>query len=79
MHMLVYLILAAVVYGVLAEHTDRAVEREMRRRQPDSANLRLLEDFDPRPDPGPWYGRLRHRPARPRAAIRAADRSRPSG
>lgn len=49
MHMLVYLILAVVIYGVLADRTDRAVEREMRKRQP-PGDLRLVEDFDVRPD-----------------------------
>lgn len=35
MEMLVYVILAAVVYGIVAEYSDRAVEREMRKRLAD--------------------------------------------
>ena len=58
MQMLVYLILAVVIYGVLADRTDRAIEREMRKRQPDSSHLRLVEEFNARPDLGPAHGRL---------------------
>ena len=50
MQMLLYLPLAAVIYGFLAERTDRAVEREMRKRRGDGPDLHLVED------PGP--GRL---------------------
>lgn len=57
MLMLVYLILAAVIYGVLADRTDRAIEREMRKRQPDNGDLRLVEEFSVRPDLGPGHGR----------------------
>src|SRR5262245_47240088 len=57
MHMLVYLILAAIVYGVLADRTDRAVDREMQKRRADSTDLGLVEDFDVRPDLGLRYGR----------------------
>jgi len=48
MEMLFYLILGAVLYGFLADHTDRAIEREMRKRRSDR-ELRLVEEFDARP------------------------------
>jgi hypothetical protein len=41
METLFYVVLAIVIYGVLADRTDRAVEREMRKRQPDP-DLRLV-------------------------------------
>ena len=47
MHMLLYLPLAAVLYGILAERTDRVVEREMRRRRGDGPDLRLVDDPGP--------------------------------
>ena len=47
MQMLLYLPLAAVIYGFLAERTDRAVEREMRRRRGDGPDLRLVDDPGP--------------------------------
>jgi len=45
--MLLYLPLAAVLYGILADRTDRAVEREMRKRRGDGPDLRLVEDPGP--------------------------------
>jgi hypothetical protein len=63
MQMFVYLVLAVVIYVFLADHTDRAIEREMKKRRPEERDLRLVEDFDARPDLGPRYGRvLRHQP-----------------
>lgn len=51
METLIYLILGAVVYGIVADHTDHVVEREMRARQrPASADLQPVEDFGVRPD-----------------------------
>ena len=47
MQMLLYLPLAAVLYGILAERSDRAVEREMRRRRGDGPELRLVDDPGP--------------------------------
>ena len=47
MQMLLYLPLAVVLYGILAERTDRAVEREMRKRRGDGPDLRLVEDPGP--------------------------------
>ena len=47
MQMLLYLPLAAVLYGILAERTDRAVEREMRRRRGDGPDLRLVDNPGP--------------------------------
>jgi hypothetical protein len=47
MQMLLYLPLAAVLYGILAERSDRAVEREMRKRRGDSPDLRLVDDPGP--------------------------------
>ena len=43
MEMLLYLALAAVLYGLLAERTDRAVEREMQRRRKQGPDLRLVD------------------------------------
>jgi hypothetical protein len=50
MDMLIYLVLAVVIYSVLADRTDRAIEREMQSRRADAKPLRLVEDFDARPD-----------------------------
>jgi hypothetical protein len=47
MQMLLYLPLAAVLYGILADRTDRAVEREMRKRRGDGPDLRLVDDPGP--------------------------------
>jgi hypothetical protein len=68
MHMFVYLVLAAVIYLMLADRTDRAIEREMMKRRPTDSRLGLVEDFDVRPDLGPRYGRLFRRHARRAAA-----------
>lgn len=60
MEMLLYLILAAVLYGILADRTDQAVEREMRKRREWSAGLHLVEDLDEAPDLPPrdgWFVR----------------------
>jgi hypothetical protein len=71
MHLFIYLILAAVIYGLLADQTDRAIEREMRKRRPDTSNLDLVEDFDARPDLRPRYGRVLRRHAGLREKVRA--------
>ena len=63
MQMFVYVVLAAVIYLLLADRTDRAIEREMMKRRPGDSRLGLVEDFDVRPDLGPRYGRLLHRHA----------------
>jgi hypothetical protein len=55
---LLYILLAVVLYGILADRTDRAIERDMQQRRPDERGPRLVEDFDARPDLGPRYGRL---------------------
>lgn len=57
MVMLFYIVLAVVLYVVLADRTDRAFDREMQERRPDQPDPRLVEDFDARPDLGPRYGR----------------------
>ena len=44
MQMFIYLILAAVIYGILAERLDRAAEREIRRRRSNRPDLRLVEE-----------------------------------
>ena len=75
MQMLVYLILAVVIYGVLADRTDRAIEREMRKRQPDSSDLRLVEEFNARPDLGQPHGRMLARHSHRRSHTPSADRS----
>lgn len=82
MEMLLYLICGAVIYGVLAAHIDRKVEREFSSRQNPAGRLRLEEPFDCRPVFRRPYPRLhrhgRHgadsvgrltnrRPARPRS------------
>jgi len=43
MLMLFYLVLGAVLYGALAERTDRVVEREMQRRRTGSPDLRVVD------------------------------------
>ena len=58
MEMFVYLALAALIYALLADRTDRAIEREMMKRRPSDSRLGLVEDFDVRPDLGPRHGRL---------------------
>ena len=64
MHMFIYLVLAAIIYLLLADRTDRAIEREMMKRRPGDSPLGLVEDFDVRPDLGPRFGRLFGRRAR---------------
>jgi len=63
MHVFLYLILAAIIYGLLADRIDRAADRELRKRRADSSSVGLVEDFDVKPDLGPRYGRRLH--ARP--------------
>ena len=46
MEMLAYIALAVVLYGLLADRTDRAIEREMRNRRTGTPDLRLVEDLD---------------------------------
>jgi hypothetical protein len=58
MQMFLYLILAAVVYAVLADRTDEAVDREMKKRRAEPSNLALVEDFDVQPHLGPRFGRM---------------------
>ena len=58
MHMFIYVALALIIYAVLADRTDRAIEREMRNRRSSDSRLGLVEDFDVRPDLGLRYGRL---------------------
>jgi hypothetical protein len=63
MHVFVYLVLAAVIYIVLADRTDAAADRELEKRRSEAGSLGLVEDFDVRPDLGPRYGRLLRRHA----------------
>jgi hypothetical protein len=70
MVMLLYLVLAVLLYGILADRTDRAVEHEMDERRLDEREARLVEDFDARPDLGPRYGRLLGRTTRMRSRTR---------
>ena len=44
MEMLAYIALAVVLYGLVADRADRAIEREMRRTG--TPDLRLVEDVD---------------------------------
>ena len=46
MEMLFYLLLAVVLYGLMADRTDQAFEREMRKRRVHSDDLYLVEDPD---------------------------------
>ena len=57
MHTLIYLLLAAIIYGVLADRTDRAVDREMKKRRRGGTGLALVDEFSARPDFAPRYGR----------------------
>ena len=73
MEMLFYLILGAVLYGFVADRADRAVEREMHaRRRRSAADLRLVEDFDVRPDLPRGRGWILRRHARVRDRVPAA-------
>jgi len=45
MEMLVYLILAAVVYGIVADDTDRGIERETRKRLADNPSTTGARTF----------------------------------
>jgi len=71
MEMLFYLLLAAVLYGLLADRTDRAVEREMNKRRIHPGDLQLEEDdaggLDLRPRDH-WFVRARRLRRRDRAA-----------
>ena len=58
MQMFVYVVLAAIIYAVLADRTDKAVDREMKRRRAEATKLALVEDFDVRPQLGPRFGRM---------------------
>ena len=58
MEMFIYVVLAAVIYAILADRTDKAIEREMEERRSEGNGLDLVEDFDARPDLGPRFGRL---------------------
>ena len=70
MEMFVYLILAALIYALLADRTDRALDREMKKRRPEASNLELVEDFDVRPDLGSRFGRRVAGQTRPRPSGR---------
>jgi hypothetical protein len=64
METLLYLLLGAVLYGILADRTDRAVERDMKKRRARSADLHLVEDLDVGPDLRPrddWFHHCVHR------------------
>lgn len=58
MQMFVYVVLAAIIYAVLADRTDKAVDREMKKRRAEASTLGLVEDFDVRPQLGPRFGRM---------------------
>jgi len=70
MVMLLYVVLAALLYIVIADRIDRAADRQIDERRPDEHDPRLLEDFDARPDLGPRYGRLLGRRRRPQSRTR---------
>ena len=50
MVMLLYVVLAVLLYIMLADRTDQAVERQLNERRPDEHDPRLVEDFDARPE-----------------------------
>lgn len=58
MQMFVYVVLAAIIYAVLADRTDKAVDREMKKRRAEATKLALVEDFDVRPQLRPRFGRM---------------------
>jgi hypothetical protein len=58
MQLFVYIVLAAIIYAVLADRTDKAVDREMKKRRAEASSLTLVEDFDVRPQLGPPLGRV---------------------
>ncbi len=58
MQMFVYVLLAAVIYAVLSDRTDEAVDREMKKRRAEGRTLGLVEDFDVRPHLRPRFGRM---------------------
>jgi len=62
MQMFASVVLAAIIYAVLADRTDEAVNREMKKRRADATNLALVEDFDVRPHLAPRFGRILSRP-----------------
>ena len=61
MQMFVYIVLASVIYAVLAQRTDEAVDREMKKRRADNTDLTLVEDLDVRPNLAPRFGRMFNR------------------
>lgn len=58
MQMFVYVLLAAIIYAVLADRTDKAVDREMKKRRAEAGKPALVEDFNVRPQLGPRFGRM---------------------
>ena len=77
MQMLVYVALAVLIYALLADRTDRAIEREMMKRRSGDRRLGLVEDFNVRPELGPRYGRLLRRQARQTPPTEGSLRSPP--
>ena len=78
----VYLILAAIIYGLLADRLDRAADHELRKRRVASSSLGLVEEFDAKPDLGPRHGRLlrfRRLQGDDRRANHATPAPRPNG
>jgi hypothetical protein len=78
MQMLVYVVLAVVIYALLADRTDRAIEREMVKRRPGDSRVGLVEDFNVRPELAPRFGRLLRRHACQTTATEGSLRSPPT-
>lgn len=71
----VYILLAAVLYGLLADRTDRAVEREMRKRREETGGLHLVEGEDAEPERRPGLHALVRRACALRSRGRAGRTS----
>jgi hypothetical protein len=49
METLLYVVLAAILAGILIDASDRQLERTMRSRREPRADLRIVDDFDVKP------------------------------
>jgi hypothetical protein len=69
MEMLVYLLLAAIAYGIVAARSDRSVDRIMQSRQDRQSSPRLVDDLH-----GPAIPSGDRRVIRPNALHRHKDK-----
>jgi hypothetical protein len=77
MEMFVYLILAAIAYWVLAERTDRSVDRVMRSRRDRPTEIGLVEDVDRAPKIPSSERPVVRRSALRRAGVSSSEREAP--